>query len=1394
VRYDNGSDTPSTATRTVRFQVDDGQSVNNLSATGASSDKTVTVTATNDAPTISVADTTPLAYTENDPATPVNASGAVSVADVDSLAITGATVTFSGGAASGDVLDATVPGGFTKSFAGGVLTIGGTGSFSQYEDILESVTYASTSDNPSSAQRTLELVVDDGAAFNNLSTAATRRVDVANVNDAPVLTQPDGALTYTEDSPSAKHQLPIAPNLGATDADSANLIGATVKIGTNYVNGQDVLSVPGPLAGGITFTFNAASGTATLGGSASVADYQAALRSVRYQNTSDAPSENARTIEFRADDGASAAHASNLVTRDVGVVAVNDLPVAADMTFNGADSAIGNTTFVVNDPADGAPATPDPTDTSPVTDRPHKTVAGSILAGATDADGPNSPTVVPGTFATNDGGTVTIQSDGDFTFEPAPQTSCTDTSDFFDYTLTDGNTPTAGTDTGQVTIALSGCVRYVDNDDAQGNSGTSEKPYDTLAQAETASAAGDSIFVYAGDKTTNGYASGIDLKASQKLVGEAGALVVGADTLHAADASKRPTITDTANDAVVLAAGNLVRGLQIDPGSATGGGIAGGAGDDGGTIEDVRIIDTGAAGGQPGLELNGTSGTFNVSDLTVDNSAATSPPSTAKGVSLNGAGTVNFLSTGTISITTKGAAGLDADTTNMGSGSVFDDITVTGSGTGGVRMSNTTGTTQLGGGSGTDLDLTTSSGSAAALRINSGGTVSVPSSGTSNISATGGPAVDVSGTPGISLPLDGVSSTNSATNGISLAGLGSGTFSATTGAIAGAAGTAFSVSGGSGAITYPGNLNDGPGQTASITSRAGGTVTLSGQINDSSDAGGGITASNNTGGSTVFSNSTKTLNTTTGTAVLFNGGDGHTLTFSNGGLNIDTTSGSGIAASGLGAGSPRNALNVTGSGNTIDSTTGTALDVARTDVGGTPLTFQSISSNGAGNGIRLDDTGPNNALTVSSNGGGTCTAANASGCSGGVIQNSTGGDDTSTLPGGTGVALRNAKGVSLTRMHIVNSSNYGIRGSSVNGLALANSVIDGTNGTNAATANKDSSARFDNLTGTVSIGDTEMSGGFTSNLLVNNTAGTLNATLTNFKSGTLDSVGGDDAVQFEGLGSATNNVTVNTSTFTTATGDLLQYIGNGDGGGSLGISGSSFSNNEPTIANGGGGVTLSGGGRNSTTLNVQNSTFRDSQTAAITVVKSRDVGHSGSLTGTIDNNAIGIAGTPNSGSSGGSGIDATTFGAGNAKLTVTNNQIYQYNSSGLSFTAGGGVAETGQFSLHISGNTIANPGTNPSVTLFQGIRVNSGVAAGDAFDTCVDMGANTIAGSGDPANGGDWRLRASFAGMRVPGATNSSPTDDAGMTSYVQGRIGSGTGAAVRANGGTWSNAGAPCP
>ena len=527
------------------------------------------------------------------------------------------------------------------------------------------------------------------------------------------------------------------------------------------------------------------------------------------------------------------------------------------------------------------------------------------------------------------------------------------------------------------------------------------------------------------------------------------------------------------------------------------------------------------------------------------------------------------------------------------------------------------------------------------------------------------------------------------------------------------------------------------------------------------------------------------------------GGDGHTLTLSGGSLDIDTTTGRGILAQGLALSVPRNALNITGATNTIDSTAGRALEVTNTDVGGTPLTFQRISSNGAASGILLNATGPNAALTVAGNGG-TCTTANISGCTGGMIQNGAGADNSTATPAGTGVVLSNTRGGRFTRMHIHDHSNYGIRGTQRGRLHARRQRHQRHERDERREPVPRQQRAFENLSGTASVTDTDISGGFKHNLLVDNTTGTLDSTFNAVDLGSVGTTLGDDSVQFEGLGTSAMNVTVQGGTFTSAKGDIFQYIGDGTGGGALVFTGNTVTNNHPSIATGGGGITIAGGATGSVTVNFTGNTLRDSKTNAITVVKSRDSGGgSGNLTGTFDQNTIGVPATANSGSLQGDGIEATHFGHGNMTLAVTSNAIHQYNSSGLQFTAGAGIAETGQLNLNISGNIISTPGTNPSITLLQGIRVDSGVTASDAFATCANFGANQITGSSDAANK-DFRLVVSNnTTIRLPGYAGGA-TDGAAVATFVSSKLGgtptAAQGTAQANSPGTFTGTGATCP
>src|SRR5262249_28310511 len=116
----------------------------------------------------------------------------------------------------------------------------------------------------------------------------------------------------------------IHPALTVSDPDSANLVGARVAITANFAAGQDVLRFSDQ--NGIIGSYDAATGVLVLAGSSSVANYEAALRSVSYFNSSEDPSTAARTVEYQADDGSVLAGIGEAA---IIVVAENDSPLFA---------------------------------------------------------------------------------------------------------------------------------------------------------------------------------------------------------------------------------------------------------------------------------------------------------------------------------------------------------------------------------------------------------------------------------------------------------------------------------------------------------------------------------------------------------------------------------------------------------------------------------------------------------------------------------------------------------------------------------------------------------------------------------------------------------------------------------------------------------------------------------------------------------------------------------------------------------------------------------------------------------------------------------------------------------------------------------------------------------
>ncbi|HKZ83155.1 MAG TPA: Ig-like domain-containing protein [Anaerolineae bacterium] len=475
------------------------------------------------------------------------------------------------------------------------------------------------------------------------------------------------------------------------------------------------------------------------------------------------------------------------------------------------------------------------------------------------------------------------------------------------------------------------------------------------------------------------------------------------------------------------------------------------------------------------------------------------------------------------------------------------------------------------------------------------------------------------------------------------------------------------------------------------------------------------------------------------------------------GLNVNTSSGTGIGGASVGSLTINNV--------SVTNTAGAGVSLSS---GALAVTFDSVSASNGTNGIVLNNTTGSFTVTGS---GGTCTEANTSGCSGGTIQNMTGGDDSSIIPVGTGIVLNNAANVSLTRMYIHDTSNYGIRGTSVNGFSLATSVVGGVNGTNVATPFNDGSLSFDNLAGTSTITNSAISGGYQRNVRVDNTSGTLNLTVSNSSIHDTGATAGDDGLFVEvGGGSATLNVTNNT--FSAHGGDHfnlsllgsptvdLTFTGNfWTGGHAIGL---------------GQGLFILGASFNGTftydILNngtVANPLVGNRQGGAMHVNKGSGTG---TFSGTISNNVIGNPAVNSSGSSEASGIDVEAHGAGGSHTTViSNNLVRQFHNDGILLLAGEGNAA---LNATVTGNTVSNP--DASIASFHGMHFNIGTLPTDALLACLDVKNNSLTGAGadgdngTPNNGGqDLRMRQrQLTTVRLPGYGGAN-NDNAAVQTFL---------------------------
>lgn len=125
-------------------------------------------------------------------------------------------------------------------------------------------------------------------------------ITVRPVNDPPrIISFPEAPLRYAIGGTAA----PVMPEAVVEDPDDKNLILAEIGFRTEgYSPGNEILTVPS--ATSLTVVFDEESGKLTLLGSASLAEYQAALRQVRYEIPADAEAiPGRRTVYVKLNDG-----------------------------------------------------------------------------------------------------------------------------------------------------------------------------------------------------------------------------------------------------------------------------------------------------------------------------------------------------------------------------------------------------------------------------------------------------------------------------------------------------------------------------------------------------------------------------------------------------------------------------------------------------------------------------------------------------------------------------------------------------------------------------------------------------------------------------------------------------------------------------------------------------------------------------------------------------------------------------------------------------------------------------------------------------------------------------------------------------------------------------------
>ncbi|MBB3117620.1 Ig-like domain-containing protein [Pseudoduganella violacea] len=376
VSYGDSQAMPHMATRTVSFSVNDG------GKTSAAASRQVTLAAAAQTPLLTAsAGSTAFASGDNGPAMPVAVDGGLNLSDLDSATLASATVAITGNFHGGeDVLafsngNAALYGNISASYdaATGVLSMassGATATLAQWQAALRAVSYTDSAATPNTAARTVSFSVDDGG---KTSASVSKAISISRTDQSPIVSVSGGSAAFVAGDNAASTPVLVDGGLSLSDLDSATLASASVSISGNFRSGQDVLALSHTSAasfGNITASYNSGTGVLSLtssGATATLAQWQAALRAVSYSNSAVTPDTASRSISFRVNDGGKESAA---VSRGLTLAATAQTPLLTGSAGSAAFTA-----------GDGMPAAPVAVDTGlTLSDRDSTTLASARVA------------------------------------------------------------------------------------------------------------------------------------------------------------------------------------------------------------------------------------------------------------------------------------------------------------------------------------------------------------------------------------------------------------------------------------------------------------------------------------------------------------------------------------------------------------------------------------------------------------------------------------------------------------------------------------------------------------------------------------------------------------------------------------------------------------------------------------------------------------------------------------------------------------------------------------------------------------------------------------------------------------------------------------------------------